>query len=107
MKRGLSIYPKNIYRISIYNGKQDAEIFYAYSELTSIELTDYLSDNLYIILSNETSQKNTLIPTFRVVYVEEIEAKDSEGNRIYFYDGEKDYKCSFDSSLAYKLITGF
>lgn len=107
MKSTINIYPKNIYRIYINNGKQDAEIFYVYSDLISIELRDYLSDNLYIILSNESSQKNTLIPTFRVIYVEEIEAKDSDGNRIYLYDGKKDYTCSFDSTLAYKLITGF
>lgn len=107
MERGISIYPKNLYRIFINNGKQDAEIFYAYSDLTPIEITDYLSDNLYIILLNESLQKNMLIPTFRVVYVEEIEAKGSNGERLYFYDGEKDYKCSYNSTLAYRLISSF
>ena len=107
MNRSISIYPKNLYRIYINNGEQNSEIFYAYCDLTSIELTNYLSDNLYVILSNESYQKNTLIPTFRIIYIEEIDSKNSTGERIYFFDGQKDYKSSYDSTLAYRLITNF
>lgn len=107
MKRGLNNYPKNLFRIYINNGKQDSEIFYTYSELNSVELTDYLSDNIYLILSNEAILKNTLIPSYRIVYIEEIDAKNGQGERIYLYDGVKDYKSSYDSTLAYRLVTSF
>ena len=107
MKRGINTYPKNLYRFNVNNGKQDCEIFYAYSELSSIELSDYLSDNIYLIFSNESISKSTIIPSSRIIYVEEISPKNSNGDRVYHYDGVKDFKSSYDSTLAYRLITSF
>ncbi|MGL5346721.1 MAG: hypothetical protein ACRDA3_05180 [Peptostreptococcaceae bacterium] len=107
MKRGINSYPKNLYRFHINSGRQDCEIFYAYSELSSIELSDYLADNLYLILSDESIFKSTIIPSSRIIYVEEISAKNTNGDRVYHYDGIKDSKCSYDSTIAYRLITSF
>lgn len=107
MKRGINTYPKNLYRLYINNGKQDSEIFYAYSDYSSIQLTDYLTDNIYLILSNESIFKSTIIPTSRIIYIEEISAKNDDNDRIYYYDGVKDFKSSYDSTLAYRLITSF
>ncbi|MGL6106872.1 hypothetical protein [Romboutsia sp.] len=106
-------YPTKLFKVYVNNGFysntqssfQSPEIFYTYTDLTALELSNYLIDNKYIILSNECLKKHTLVPTLQILYIEEISHINTDGERIYLFDGQRDYKFKSDSTLAYKLFT--